>query len=145
MPTEDAYSSGHLVLSPLGFANFLLLRPLQLHHTLHHQFMTLSLIWHFTEFDTFHWFDTTNSWPCLRFDFLLNLTLLIIGFHGASATGVACLQGTLTPPGHLVLSHFGTCMCSNVETNLSWTCPRLRTFEFRTPLGTSLLLWCIHL
>ena len=24
--------------------------------------------------------------------------------------------------GHLVLSHFGTCMCSNVETNLSWTC-----------------------
>ena len=36
--------------------------------------------------------------------------------------------------GHLVLSHFGTCMCSNVETNLSC----LRTFEFRTPLGTSL-------
>ena len=24
--------------------------------------------------------------------------------------------------GHLVLSHFGTCKCSNVETNLSWTC-----------------------
>ena len=24
--------------------------------------------------------------------------------------------------GHLVLSHFVTCMCSNVETNLSWTC-----------------------
>ena len=24
--------------------------------------------------------------------------------------------------GHLVLSHFGPCMCSNVETNLSWTC-----------------------
>ena len=23
--------------------------------------------------------------------------------------------------GHLVLSHFGTCMCSNVETHLSWT------------------------
>ena len=23
--------------------------------------------------------------------------------------------------GHLVLSHFGTCMCSNVESNLSWT------------------------
>ena len=24
--------------------------------------------------------------------------------------------------GHLVLSHFGTCICSYVETNLSWTC-----------------------
>ena len=24
--------------------------------------------------------------------------------------------------GHLVLSHFGICMCSNVETGLSWTC-----------------------
>ena len=47
------------------------------------QFMTLSLIWLLTEFDTFRWFDTTNSWPCPRFDFLLNLTLLIIGFHGA--------------------------------------------------------------
>ena len=23
--------------------------------------------------------------------------------------------------GHLVLSHFGTCKCSNVETNISWT------------------------
>ena len=98
MPTEDAYSSGHLVLSHLGFANVLLLRSLTLHHTLHHQFMTLSLIWLLIEFDTFRWFDTTNPWPCTRFDFLLNLTLLIIGFHGANATGVACRQGTLTPP-----------------------------------------------
>ena len=24
--------------------------------------------------------------------------------------------------GHLVLSHFGTCKCSYVETNISWTC-----------------------
>ena len=30
MPTGDAYSSGHLVLSHLGFANVLLLRPLTL-------------------------------------------------------------------------------------------------------------------
>ena len=41
---------------------------------------------------------TTNSWPFPWFAFLLNLTLLNIGFHGASATGVACRQGTLTPP-----------------------------------------------
>ena len=39
MPTEDAYSSGHLVLSHMGFANVFLLRPLTLNHTLH-QFMT---------------------------------------------------------------------------------------------------------
>ena len=39
-------------------------------------------------YDTFH-----------RLDFLPTLTLsLNIGFHGASATGVACRQGTLTPP-----------------------------------------------
>ena len=39
-------------------------------------------------YDTFPWFD-----------FLPNLTLLLnIGFHRASATGVACRQGTLTPP-----------------------------------------------
>ena len=40
--------------------------------------------------------------------------------------------------GQLVLSHFGTYMCSNIETNLSWTC--FRTFEFRTSLSTSVLL-----
>ena len=38
--------------------------------------------------------------------------------------------------GHLVLSHFGTCTCSNVETNLSWTC---LVSGLRTSLGTSLL------
>ena len=39
-------------------------------------------------YDTFPWLD-----------FLPNLTLLlIIGFHRASATGVACRQGTLTLP-----------------------------------------------
>ena len=50
------------------------------------------------QFDSFPWFETTNSWPLLWFDFLLILTLLNIGFHGASATDVACRQGTLTPP-----------------------------------------------
>ena len=30
-----------------------------------------------------------------------------------------CLKNS---SGHLFLSHFGTCMCSNVESNLSWTC-----------------------
>ena len=34
-----------------------------------------------------------------------------IGFHGASATGVACQQGTLTPP-DTWSRPFGTCICS---------------------------------
>ena len=35
---------------------------------------------------------------------------------------------------------FGTCICSNVETILSWTCHVYGPFEFRTSLGTSVLL-----
>ena len=35
---------------------------------------------------------------------------------------------------------FGTCICSNVETILSWTCHVYGPFEFRTSLGTSFLL-----
>ena len=41
--------------------------------------------------------------------------------------------------GHLVLSHFGTCMCSNVETNLSWTCLVSGLVNFEHP---SVLLFC---
>ena len=36
---------------------------------------------------------------------------------------------------------FGTCICSNVETILSWTCHVYGPFEFRTSLGTSILPW----
>ena len=35
---------------------------------------------------------------------------------------------------------FGTCICSNVETILSWTCLVYGPFESRTSLGTSILL-----
>ena len=44
--------------------------------------------------------------------------------------------------GHLVLSHFGTCMCSNVETNLSWTCLVSGLLNFEHP---SVLLFCLRL
>ena len=44
--------------------------------------------------------------------------------------------------GHLVLSHFGTCMCSNVETNLSWTCLVSGLLNFEHP---SVLLFCLTL
>ena len=40
---------------------------------------------------------------------------------------------------------FGTCICSNVETILSWTCHVYGPFEFRTFLGTSILLYLISL
>ena len=42
--------------------------------------------------------------------------------------------------GHLVLSNFGTCMCSNVETNLSWTCLVSGPMNFEHP---SVLLFCL--
>ena len=35
---------------------------------------------------------------------------------------------------------FGTCICYNVETILSWTCHVYGPFEFRSSLGTSILL-----
>ena len=40
---------------------------------------------------------------------------------------------------------FGTCICSNVETILSWTCHVYGPFEFRTSLGTSILVLLINL
>ena len=43
---------------------------------------------------------------------------------------------------HLVLSHFGTCMCSNVETNLFWTCLVSGLLNFEYP---SVLLFCFSL
>ena len=42
--------------------------------------------------------------------------------------------------GHLVLSHFGTSVCSNVETNLSWTCLVSVLLSFEHP---SVLLFCL--
>ena len=39
----------------------------------------------------------------------------------------------------LVLSHFWTCVCSNVETNLSWTCLVSGLLSFEHP---SVLLFC---
>ena len=142
----------------------------------------------------------TNFWPLLIWTLLPNLTfyLIVQGFHRTYATGAACQQRTLTPSGHLVLSHlgfafvhqiettlptcdayriwhspkftlptwrfqqnicngcgmptgdadssghlvlshFGTCMCSNVETTLSWTCLVSGLLNFEHP---SVLLFC---
>ena len=42
---------------------------------------------------------------------------------------------------HLVVSHFGTCICSNVETHLSWSCLVSVLLNFEHP---SVLLFCIE-
>ena len=47
-------------------------------------------------------------------------------------TTILCCVGGPVP--------FGTCICSNVETILSWTCHVYGPFEFQTSLGTSILL-----
>ena len=57
-------------------------------------------------------------------------------------------QVRLVNRGHLLLRTpspvpFGTCICSNTETILSWTCHVYGPFEFRTSLGTSILLYSI--
>ena len=115
MPTEDAYSSGHLVLS-LSELAFILL------------------------------FDTSDTPYRLDIipvcDIITGLDIYTdsdispnIGFHRASATGVACRQGTLTSPDTWSC---GTCKCSFLcwdQSLLNLCC--LRTFEFRTSLGTS--------
>ena len=51
----------------------------------------------------------TNFWPLLIWTLLPNLTfyLIVQGFHRTYATGAACQQRTLTPSGHLILSHLG--------------------------------------
>ena len=46
-------------------------------------------------------------------------------------------RSLLRTPGPLP---FGTCICSNVETIISWSCHVYGPFEFRTSLGTSILL-----
>ena len=44
--------------------------------------------------------------------------------------------------GHLVLFDFGTCMCSDVETNLSWTCLLSGLLNFEHP---SVLFLCFSM
>ena len=43
--------------------------------------------------------------------------------------------------GHLVLSHFGACKCSNVETNIFWTCLVSGLLSFEHP-SVLLFLLC---
>ena len=66
------------------------------------------------------------------------------GFHGTLQRVQLANRGCLLlwTPGPVP---FGTCIYSNVETILSWTCHVYGAFEFRTSLGTSILLLTILL
>ena len=77
MPTEDAYSFGHLVLSLLGLAFSLLVETSDTPYRL----------------DILPVCDIITGFNITEPDISRN-----IGFHRAFATGVACRQGTLTPP-----------------------------------------------
>ena len=68
-------------------------------------------------------------WPCCR---ILEVSVEHCGGCGWPAGALL-----LWTPGHVP---FGTCICSNVDTILSWTCHVYGPFEFRTSLGTSILL-----
>ena len=92
--------------------------------------------------DTLNWSDITpicelyTELDCIT-DF--DLITKFWGFHRTlqrvRLDNRGCLL--LRTPGP---ASFGTCICSYVETNLSWTCHVYGPFEFRTSLGTSILL-----
>ena len=77
----------------------------------------LSLTWLFTDFDV----------------------ITVHRFPWGICNGCGMPTGDAYSSGHLVLSHFGTCMCSNVETNLSWTCLVSGPLNFENP---SVLQFC---
>ena len=63
-----------------------------------------------------------------------------IGFHGASAAGVACRQGTLTPP-DTWSRPFGTCICSTCwDQSFSELVVILPDYALRIYLGTFSIL-----
>ena len=84
----------------------------------HHQFMTLSQILLLTEFEITEY-----------------------RFAWGICYGCVMPTGDAYSSGHLVLSHFWTCMCFNVETNLCWTCLVFGDLSFEHP--SVLLFWFI--
>ena len=70
-----------------------------------------------------------------EFDFYL----ISRGFHRTFATGRHATEDAYSS-GNLVLSYFGACKCSNVETNPSWICLVSGLLSFEHP---SVLLVCL--
>ena len=81
-------------------------------------------------YDTFPWLDFSPT-----------LTLLLNkGLHRASAMGVACRQGTLTPP-DTWSRPFGTCICSTCwDQSFSELVVILPDYALRISLGTFSIL-----
>ena len=94
-----------------------------------------SVTWPFT--------TTTPYWS----DFVPNSTFyrILSGFHRTFATGVACRQGTLTPP-DTWSRPFGTCICSTCwDKSFSELVVILPDYALRISLGTfSILLWALQ-
>ena len=69
---------------------------------------------------------------------ILTLLPIFLGFHRTLQRVRLAYRGRLLlrTPGPVP---FGTCICSYVETILSWTCHVYGPFEFRTSFGTSIL------
>ena len=76
---------------------------------------------------------------------LLSMLTLLPNFGGFHRTLQRVRLANTTNRGRLLLRTpgpvpLGTCICSNVETILSWTCHVYGLFEYRTFLGTSILV-----
>ena len=77
-------------------------------------------------------------------DFVPNSTFyrILSGFHRTFATGVACRQGTLTPP-DTWSRPFGTCICSTCwDQSFSELVVILPDYVLRISLGTFSILLC---
>ena len=93
--------------------------------------------------DTLNWSDITPIFePITELDLVCQFWpyyQISRGFHRTLQRVRLANRGRLLlrTPGPLP---FGTCIYSNVETIHSWTCHVCGPFEFRTSLGTSILL-----
>ena len=85
----------------------------------------------------------SNFWQLLIWTLWPNLTFYLImrGFHRTFATGAGWQHRTLAPPHSWPCSILGL-TCSNVETNLSWTCLVAGLLGFE---HLSVLLFCFML
>ena len=104
--------------------------------------------------------DSSSGHPVLShlgIEFILILRPFIpvwgpFEFRTSLDTSILLISTNLSDLSYLHLKHtlrllrttgpvpFKTCICSNVETILSWACHVYGPFEFRTSLGTSILL-----
>ena len=93
--------------------------------------------------DTLHWSDIFPNRDIVAELDLITVFDVITLFREVSIGHLQRVR--LANRGRLLLRRpdpvpLRTCICSNVETILSWTCHIYVPFEFRTTLGTSILL-----